>query len=68
VDDARIVVPGKDAGVGAVLRTARPRGRRQARRDARQAPATDTLARVTAANLQDELAQVLSTDELIDGS
>jgi hypothetical protein len=36
--------------------------------DARQAPATDTLARVTAANLQDEFAQVLSTDELIDGS
>ena len=28
----------------------------------------DTLARVTAANLQDEFAQVLSTDELIDGS
>jgi nicotinamidase-related amidase len=27
----------------------------------------DTLARVTAANLQDEFAQVLSTDELIDG-
>jgi nicotinamidase-related amidase len=28
----------------------------------------DTLARVTAANLQDEFAQVLSTGELIDGS
>jgi nicotinamidase-related amidase len=28
----------------------------------------DTLARVTAANLQDEFAQVLSTDELIAGS
>ena len=28
----------------------------------------DTLARVTAANLQDEFAQVLSTDELIGGS
>jgi nicotinamidase-related amidase len=30
--------------------------------------ATDTLARVTAANLHDEFAQVLSTDELIAGS
>jgi nicotinamidase-related amidase len=28
----------------------------------------DTLARVTAANLHGEFAQVLSTDELIDGS
>jgi nicotinamidase-related amidase len=28
----------------------------------------DTLARVTAANLQDEFAQVMSTDELIGGS
>ena len=28
----------------------------------------DTLARVTAANLHDEFAQVLSTDELIAGS
>jgi hypothetical protein len=28
----------------------------------------DTLARITAANLHDELAQVMSTDELIAGS